>query len=47
MKFLWFILFICVMACIGIAYIFTDVIHYFFPEEPQTEIIVQSPQILK
>ena len=44
MKYLWFALFLLVMAVIGIAYIFTDVLNYFFPAQPQTEIVVTSPR---
>ena len=47
MKYIWLILFLLMMAVIGMAYIFTDVLDYFFPRRPQTEIIVESPDILK
>ena len=42
MKFLWFTLFLLVMACIGIAYVFTDAWDYFFPKQPQTQIVVET-----
>lgn len=46
MKYLWFTLFVLVMAVIGIAYVFTDILDYFFPAQPQTEIVVTSPRDL-
>ena len=42
MKYIWLILFSLMMAVIGMAYVFTDVLDYFFPKRPQTEIVVES-----
>jgi len=42
MKYIWMILFLLMMSVIGMAYIFTDILDYFFPRRPQTEIIVTS-----
>ena len=47
MKYIWMILFIMMLAGIGMAYIFTDILDYFFPRRPQTEIIVESSGISK
>ena len=47
MKYIWMILMILMFAGIGMAYIFTDVLDYFFPRRPQTEIIVESPELSK
>ena len=47
MKYIWMILFLLMMAVIGMAYVFTDVLDYFFPKRPQTEIVVQAPSVAK
>ena len=47
MKYILLILFLLMMSLIGMAYVFTDILDYFFPKRPQTEIIVQSPDISK
>lgn len=44
MKYIWMILFIIMLAGIGVGYIFTNIADYFFPRRPQTEIIVSSPE---
>lgn len=43
MRYIWMILFVMMLAGIGLAYLFTDIIDYFLPRRPQTEIIVESP----
>ena len=48
MKYLWFILFLLTMACVGMGYILNDVIDYLFrnrSQAAQTEIVVQTPDI--
>ena len=47
MKYIWLALFLLMMAVIGMAYVFTDILDYFFPRRSQTEIVVQSPDIPK
>ncbi len=42
MKYIWMILFLLMMAVIGMAYVFTDILDYFFPKPPQTQIVVES-----
>ena len=46
MKYLWFILFLLTMACIGMGYILNDIVDFFFPSNrSQGEIVVQTPDI--
>ena len=47
MKYIWMLLIIIMLAGIGVAYVFSDVIDYFFPKPPQTEIVVLPPDRLK
>ena len=44
MKYIWMILFLLTMACIGMGYILNDLIDYLFhSNRSQTEIVVESP----
>ena len=43
MKYLWFILFLLTMACIGMGYILNDAIEYLFKNRSQSEIVVEIP----
>lgn len=45
MRYIWMIFFILMMACIGMAYVFTDILDYFFPKRTQTEIVVAAPTL--
>lgn len=46
MKYLWFILFLLTMACIGMGYILNDFIDYLFrSNRSETQIVVESPDI--
>ena len=45
MKYIWLILFLLMMACVGMAYVFTDILDYFFPKRSQNEIVVEIPKI--
>lgn len=46
MKYLWFILFLLTMACVGMGYILNDAIDFLFKNRSQgaqTEIVVETP----
>lgn len=46
MKYVWFILFLLTMACVGMGYILNDLIDFFFrSNRSQTEIAVELPDI--
>ena len=48
MKYLWFILFLLTMACIGMGYILNDAVEFLFKDRTrpsQAEIVVQTPDI--
>ncbi len=48
MKYLWFILFLLTMACMGMGYILNDLIDYLFkPNRSETQIIVETPDNLE
>ena len=46
MKYLWFILFLLTMACVGMGYILNDFIEYLFrSNRSETQIVVETPDI--
>jgi len=46
MKYLWFILFLLTMACVGMGYILNDLIEYLFhSNRSEAQIVVETPDI--
>lgn len=47
MKYIWMIIFVLMLAGIGMAYLVTSIMDYLLPNRPETEIVVESPNISK
>lgn len=47
MKYIWMIIFVLMLAGIGMAYLITSVMDYLLPDRSEAEIVVVSPDISK